>query len=208
MFNIFVWREWSIEKIYWSMKKLSRFFSSIENIEINRRSNEKMRQILLNQSSKWFFDEKIVQLLHILHINQQSYMIFIYLINIVEQNQRIFTFQKLLKSIHYRNSFEIFKITFSSDSFLKIQFFAMFATFQCDFDHNSMRIRSIFDIIDYLNRAHFELQRKFSFVYYIQWMQMLLRCEIREIAKQWRNVEFNNLIKCNSNSEDVRENFF
>ena len=122
----------------------------------------------------------------ILQFNQQFHIIFIHLTQIVNQNERISTFQKLLKSIHYRNSFEIFKITFSSDSFLKIQFFAMFATFQCDFDHNSMRIRSIFDIIDYLNRIHFEFQNEFSFIYFTQWMQMLLRCEIREIAKQWR----------------------
>ena len=104
----------------------------------------------------------------ILHFNQQFHMIFIHLIQTVNQNERILTFQKLLKSIHYRNSFEIFKITFSSDSFLKIQFFAMFATFQCDFDHNSMRTRSIFDIIDYLNRIHFEFQNEFSFVYFTQ----------------------------------------
>ena len=111
MFSIFAWREWSIGKIYWLMKKLSRFFSSIENTEINRRSNEKMRQILLNQSSKWFFDEKIVHLLHILHISQQSHMIFTYLINIVKQNQRISTLQKQQKSTHYRNSFEVSKIS-------------------------------------------------------------------------------------------------
>ena len=63
----------------------------------------------------------------------------------------------------------------------------MFVTFQCDFDHNSMRTRSIFNIVEYLNRIHFELQKKSSFVYFTYWMQMLLKCEIDEIAKRVRN---------------------
>ena len=41
-------------KTFWSMKKLSKFFSSIENIEINRRFNAIIFHILLNQSSKSF----------------------------------------------------------------------------------------------------------------------------------------------------------
>ena len=72
-------------------------------------------------------------------------------------------------------------------SSLKIQFFAMFTTFQCDFDHNFMRIRSIFDDVDYLNRVHFEFQNELSFIYFTYWMQMLLRCEIDKIAKRMRN---------------------
>ena len=41
-------------KAFWSMKELSRLFSSIENIEINRRFNAIVFHILLNQSSKSF----------------------------------------------------------------------------------------------------------------------------------------------------------
>ena len=134
------------------------------------------------------------------------------LVKIVKQNERISTLQQLSKSIHYRNSFEIFKISSLQKlvvSSRKIQFFAMFATFQCDFEHNFMRTRSIFDIFDYLNRIHFVLQYKFFIVNFIYWMQILLRYEIREIAKQWRNVElFRNFIKCNFNFETVSKRIF
>ena len=150
----------------------------------------------------------LVQLLRSLHINQQSHMIFIHLIRIVEQNECISTLQKLSKSIHYRNSFETFKLSSLQNVSLKTQLFAMFAAFQCDFDHNSIRTRSIFDIVDFLNKVHFELQNELSFIYFTYWMQMLLRCEIAEIAKQLRNVDFRNLIRCKSNSEVVRKNFF
>ena len=71
----------------------------------------------LCQTINWDVCEKIsfnsfsfVQLLRILHFNQQLHMIFIYLVRIVDQNERISMFQKLLKSIHYRNSCEILKI--------------------------------------------------------------------------------------------------
>ena len=57
----------------------------------------------------------------------------------------------------------------------------------CDFFHKSMRTRSIFDIIDYLNRAHFAFQKESSFVCFTYWMQMLFRCEIDEFAKRLRN---------------------
>ena len=77
---------------------------------------------------------------------------------------------------------EMFAKWFASS--LKTQLFAMSATFQCDFDHNFMRTRSIFDIVDYLNRAHFELQNELSFVYFTYWVQMLLRCEIDRIAER------------------------
>ena len=40
-------------KTFWLMKKLSKFISSIENIEINRRSNAIILYIFLNQSSKF-----------------------------------------------------------------------------------------------------------------------------------------------------------
>ena len=50
-----------------------------------------------------------------------------------------------------------------------------------------MRIRSIFDIIDYLNNVHFVFQIEFSFVYFIYSMQILLKYEIDKIAKRTRN---------------------
>ena len=56
-----------------------------------------------------------VQLFYFLYFNQQSHMIFIYLIKVVKQNQRILTLQKWLKSIYYRNSFEISKILWLSN---------------------------------------------------------------------------------------------
>ena len=51
-----------------------------------------------------------VQLLRILHPNQQPHMIFTYLARIVDQNERIPMLQKLLKSVHYRNSCGALKI--------------------------------------------------------------------------------------------------
>ena len=50
-----------------------------------------------------------------------------------------------------------------------------------------MHTRSIFDIFDTLNSVHFVLQNEFSIVCFTYWMQMLLRCEIDEIAKRVRN---------------------
>ena len=55
-----------------------------------------------------------------------------------------------------------------------------------DFHHNSMRPRWIFDVFDYLDRPHFELQYETLIVSFTYWVQMLLRCEISEVAKQWR----------------------
>ena len=80
-------------KAFWSMKELSRLFSSIENTEINRRSNEEMRQILFDQSRKWLFDAKFRTVFRILHIKQQSHMIFEYLVKIIEQTKRNSTLQ-------------------------------------------------------------------------------------------------------------------
>ena len=88
-----------------------------------------------------------------------------------------------------------------------VSFSTMFATFQCNFDHNSMRIRWIFDIIDCLNKIHFELQNEFSFIYFICWMYMLLKCEIVDIAKRLRNVDFRNFIKFKFNFEVSHEIF-
>ena len=135
-------------------------------------------------------------------------MMFIYVSPIVEQNERIPTLQELLKSVDYRNSSEAFKITPPGDLLLKTQLSAMPAAFQCDFDHNSMRTQSIFDIVDYLNRAHFQFQNEPSFVYFTYWVQMLLWCEIVGIAEQLRDAELRSLIICRPNPEAVGENFF
>ena len=129
-----------------------------------------------------------VQLLHILHLSQQSHMIFIYLVRIVELNERISTSQKLQKSTHYRNSCEAWKIMLLSNLCSScFALLAMSAKQQCDFHHNSMRTRSIFDIFDSLSSAHFVLQNESSIVCFTYWVQMLLRCEIDEIAKRMRN---------------------
>ena len=50
-----------------------------------------------------------------------------------------------------------------------------------------MRQRWIFDIIDYLNSVHSELQNESSIVCFTYWVQMLLRCEIDEIANRVRD---------------------
>ena len=50
-----------------------------------------------------------------------------------------------------------------------------------------MRTRSIFDIFDYLNRAHFKLQNESLIVSFIYWVQILLTCEIDEVAEELRN---------------------
>ena len=71
-----------------------------------------------------------------------------------------------------------------------------------------MRTRSIFNIVEYLDRAHFELQNEPSFVYFTYWVQMLLRCEIAGIAEQLRDAELRNLIRCSPNPEAAPENFF
>ena len=167
---------------------------------------EKDHQILFVQSSKLF---AFVQLLHILHRNQQSHISFICLAKVVELNERNSTLSKLQKSIHYRNTFEIWKIVLLSNlcssHLLKTQFSAKQ---WCDFHHNAMRSRWIFDLFDYLDRTHLELENESFVVSFTYWMQMFLRCEIREIAKQWRDVEFRNLIRCSPNSEVVLKNFF
>ena len=121
---------------------------------------------------------EFVSLLHDLHRNQQSYILFTYRVKIVDLNKRNSTLSKWQKSTHYRNSCEAWKIMLlsnlcslcASDSTLNSVCSAMMR-----FHHNSMRTRSIFDIIDYLNSAHFVLQNKFSIVCFTYWMQMLLQ---------------------------------
>ena len=88
-----------------------------------------------------------------------------------------------------------------------VRFFAMFATFQCEFDDYSMRTQWIFVIVDYLNKVHFELQNESSLIYFIYRVQMLLKCEIVDIAKQLRNVDFRNFIKFKFNFEILHEIF-
>ena len=63
----------------------------------------------------------------------------------------------------------------------------MFAVVQYDFDHNSMRQRWIFDIVDYLDSTHSVLQNESSIVCFTYWVQMLLRCEIDRIANRVRD---------------------
>ena len=99
-------------------------------------------------------------------------------------------------------------VRFANVSFSKIQFSTMFVVIQYDFDHNSMRQRWIFDIVDYLNNTHFVFQNEFSIVCFIYWIQMLLRCEIDRIANRMRNwismSRFRNLIKSDSNSKNFK----
>ena len=82
----------------------SRFFRSIENSS-SQRDN---LSFLIRSIIKVF---AFVQLLHILHINQQSHIIFTYLVKIVEQNERFLTLQKWQKSTHYRRNSETSKIS-------------------------------------------------------------------------------------------------
>ena len=55
-------------------------------------------------------------------------------------------------------------VRFAHVLLLKTQLFAMFAMFQYNFNHNSMRSRSIFKIVNYLNNVHFVFQNEFSIV--------------------------------------------
>ena len=134
------------------------------------------------------------------------------LVKVVKQNERISTLQQLSKSVHYRNSSEAFKISPLQKPAVpsrKVQLSAVPAAFQCGFDHNFMRTRSIFDIFDYLDRAHFVLQYEPFIVSFAYWVQMLLKCEIREVAEQWRDVELlRNLIRCSPNPEAVPKRIF
>ena len=54
-----------------------------------------------------------------------------------------------------------------------------------------MRIRSIFNFFNFLNKIHFKFQNEFLIVNFVYWMQMLLMCEINEIAKKLRNFDLN-----------------
>ena len=178
---------------------LNSFSSMIKSITFINWEFELSVEICVKIISKRFSS---LRLLHIVHVNQKSHMISIYLIIVIEWNQCSSKLRKWQKSIHFHNDFDQnFHDYISNDAFLKIQFFALFATIQCDFDHISMRIRSIFHIVNDLNEIHFELYNKFLFVKFIYWMQLLKRCEIVEIANSLRNVEFRNFIKCKSNSE-------
>ena len=99
-------------------------------------------------------------------------------------------------------------VRFANVSLSKTQFSTMSAVVQYDFDHNSMRQRWIFDIVDYLNSTHSVLQNEFSIVCFTYWMQMLLRCEIDRIANRVRNwismSRFRNLIRFDSNSKSFK----
>ena len=129
---------------------------------------------------------------------------------------RSFAFKRIYWIFFYRMCFIVLKFErlcccqiCANVSSLKTQFFAMFAMFQYDCNHNSMRSRSIFEVVDYLNSVHFVLQNEFSIVCFTYWMQMLLRCEIDEIATQLLNhsILFRDFIKYNSNFEILHEIF-
>ena len=62
-----------------------------------------------------------------------------------------------------------------------------------------MRTRSIFNLFDSLNRAHFKLQNESLFVSFTHWVQIQLTCEIDEVAR-----EFRNFIRFSSNPEASR----
>ena len=61
-------------------------------------------------NSSWF-----VQLFRILHLNQQSHMIFTYLVEIVNLNKRNSKLQKWQKLTHYRNKCKTWKIMLLSN---------------------------------------------------------------------------------------------
>ena len=65
-----------------------------------------------NRTSK---HDSLIQLFRLRHIKHQLHVVLICLIRNVEQSQRISTLQKWEKSIHYRNSFEIWKIMLLSN---------------------------------------------------------------------------------------------
>ena len=138
-----------------------------------------------------------VQLLRSLHINRQPHMIFIQLAKIVNQNERIWTFQKLLKFVNYRNSSETSKIRSLLDvcsRSVSSQSLAILARQRCTFHYNSMRTRWIFNIFDYLNRAHFKLQNEPLIVSFTYWVQILLSCEIDEVAEELRDPDLSDEI--------------
>ena len=99
-------------------------------------------------------------------------------------------------------------VRFADVSFSKIQFSTISVVIQYDFDHNSMRQRWIFDIVDYLNSTHSVFQNELSIVCFTYWVQMLLRCEIDKIANRMRDwismSRFRNLIRSDFNSKSFK----
>ena len=66
------------------------------------------------------------------------------------------------------------------------------------FHHNSMRAQQILDIIEWLDRAHFELQNEASFVWFGGWVQMLFDCKVEQSAIH------RNLIRFSPNPEALQ----
>ena len=111
----------------------------------------------------------------------------------VKESERILTLQKLLKSVHYRNSSEAAKIRPLPNA-CQMPARGVFRLWrpnshpgpampQYGFNDNSMRNHSNFDIIDSLNKAHFALSYEPPFVGFGAWVQMLLRCKVGRTAK-------------------------
>ena len=214
---------WMIIKQNWVEIKLEQFMKKWSIYSLN--ASDRSRNILFNSVFVFFKIDNFHQLKirafsrdmrqnhletfqqfaiasHRARQSKKSHMISIYLIIVIEWNQCSSKLRKWQKSTHFHNdSDQNFHDYISNDAFFKTQFFALFATIQCDFDHISMRTRSIFHIVNDLNEVHFELYNKSLFVKFTYWMQLLKRCEIVEIANSLRNVEFRNFIRCKSNFE-------
>ena len=98
-----------------------------------------------------------MQFFRTLHINQQLHIIFIYLIKIVKQNERISTLQKWQKLIHYRNNFEFSKISSLSNLCQTINWNV------CEkISFNSFSFVQLFRIL------HFNQQSHMIFIYLIK----------------------------------------
>ena len=121
--------------------------------------------------AKCFVFENVFSIYIFCILNDNFIILIILRINNIKRNKRILTFQKLLKSIYYRNNYKIAKIILllnaCSRNILRrcfVYFFAKFAKFNCDFNYNLIRIRSIFNIINFVNKIHFEFQNEFLFI--------------------------------------------
>ena len=75
----------------------------------------------------------------------------------------------------------------SARGVFRLNSLAILAKQRCAFHYNSIRTRSIFNLFDYLNRAHFKLQNESLIVSFTYWVQILLTCEIDEVAEGLRD---------------------
>ena len=65
----------------------------------------------------------------------------------------------------------------------RFNFFAIFAIQRCVFHYNSMRIRSIFNLFDFLNKVHFKFQNEFLIVNFTVKLNDQLKNNQLEIVK-------------------------